>query len=159
MSKHYFNAGCSSISEAIEPWKDNFSRDYCSMIQKIIWSDPFDGRKFYIHQVVKNMNSQQGLKKMIHHARLTKPEPTPGSTLLRADPRDPETVTILWTLPEEEAFGLFQQGKACADPFVYECIQKYLHDSKALMCKEEGDISDREIQEIYRNKRSRNRNV
>lgn len=130
-------------------WKENSEANYCKTVKDLIASDPFDGHKFYIFQFVKRVDDISGVKKMFHQARLTKPEPLPGTTLLRADPKDPDTVTIIWTLPNEENFGLYKEGKMFADLFVYECIQKFLKNPRDLMKKEEDDLSDQEIRDIY----------
>jgi hypothetical protein len=143
-----------SVNEALDStqnWKENSEEGYCNMVKQIIQSDPFEGHKFYIYQFVKRVDDVSGIKKMYHHARLTKPDPLPGSTLLRADPRDPDNVTIIWTLPNEETFGLYGEGKLFADPFVYECIQKFLKTPRSLMQKEEGDLPEDRIREIYKN--------
>jgi hypothetical protein len=74
---------------------------------------------------------------------------------LRVDPRDPETATIIWTLPNQENFGMYQRGKMFGNEFVYECVQAFLKNPSDLMKTEEGDLSDEEIREIYRSKRKR----
>ena len=133
-------------------WRENSEQGYCEMVQQIIESRPFGKHPFYIYQFVKRVDDATGIKKMYHHPRLTKPDPIPGTTLLRADPSNPEEVTIIWTLPDEESFNLYQSGKMFADPFVYESIQKYLHNPRELMRREKGDLTDEEIKEIYQEK-------
>lgn len=48
----------------------------------------------------------------------------PGTTLRKISPRG-GWVKIMWTLPEEHSFDLFESGKAFADPIVLESIHKY----------------------------------
>lgn len=151
MSNFYLTKN--QVHENTEFWVENTEEDYCAMVRRIIMSKPFGDNKFYIFQFIKRVNDWTGEKKMYHQPRLTKPEPLPGTTLLRVDPRDPDTVTIIWTLPHEEAFNLYDAGKMFSDPFVYECIQKYRKNPKELMKREDGDLSDREIQEVYKSKR------
>ena len=131
-------------------WKENSERDYCETVKNMIISNPFKDHKFYIYQFVKRVDDVSGVKKWYHQPRLTKPEPLPGTTLLRVDPKDPDTVTIIWTLPNEENFGLYSEGKMFEDSFVYDCVQKYLHSPRDLMKKEEGDLSDEQIREVYK---------
>jgi hypothetical protein len=86
---------------------------------------------------------------MYHQPRLTKPEPVPGSTLLRVDPSNPENAEIIWTLPNQENFKLYEHGKMFADEFVHECVQLYLKNPRELMKKEEGDLPEAKIRELW----------
>lgn len=133
----------------VEFFKQNSEKGYCETVQNIIQSKPFGKHKFYIFQFVKRVNDEMGVKVMHHQPRLTKPEPVPGSTLLRCDPHNPEEVTIIWTLPNQENFGLYKHGKMFSDPFVHECVKKYLENPKELMKREEGDLDDEEIRKVY----------
>jgi len=147
------------IFENVRFFKENSEHGYVEMIQKIILSDPFFGNKFYIHSFVKRVNDDTGIKKMYHHPRLTKPEPTPGATLLRVDPKNPSEMRILWTLPNQESFGLYKKGKAFADEFVFECVNTYLKNPKQLMQKEIDDLSEEQIKEIYQDIYKRKRHA
>lgn len=155
MSNFYLTKN--QIQENTQFWKENSEKEYCETIQKIIESKPFGNYKFYIYQFVKRVDDVTGVKKMYHQPRLTKPDPIPGTTLLRADPQNPEEVTIIWTLPNEENFNLYKYGKLFADPFVFECVEKFLKNPRELMKKEEGDLSDQRIREIYKDIHLKNR--
>jgi len=137
------------ILDNVHFFKENSEKDYCDTVQRIIQSRPFGKYSFYIFQFVKRVNDETGLKKMYHQARLTKPEPLPGTTLLRCNPNNPEEVTIIWTLPNQENFGLYKSGKLFQDEFVYECVQKYLRNPNELMKNDSEDLSDEKIREIY----------
>lgn len=138
------------IHENILFFKGNSEQGYCDMVQKIIASKPFGKYPFYIFQFVKRVDDVTGEKKMYHYPRLTKPEPLPGTTLLKCNPENPEEVTIIWTLPNQENFGLYKSGKLFQDEFVYDCIQKYLKNPQELMKNDPDDLSDEKIMEIYR---------
>lgn len=127
-----------------------FEEEYCKTIQNIIQSRPFGKHKFYIYSFMKRVCDITGAKKLYHFTRLTKPDPIPGTTLLRADPEYPEEVKIIWSLPNDEAFNLYKVGRMFSDPFVHECIMKYLHNRDELMKPEDGDLSEDQIKEIYR---------
>jgi hypothetical protein len=135
--------------ENTELWARDFEQDYVNCIQKIVLSKPFGDHKFYIFSFVKRVDDASGIKKMFHQPRLTKPEPVPGTTLLRVDPSNPSDAIIIWTLPNEENFKLFEYGKMYGEQFVHECIEKYLKNPRELMCREEGDLSEDQIREIY----------
>lgn len=138
------------VMDNVHFFKENSEKGYCDMVQKIIESKPFGNHKFYIFQFVKRVDDNMGIKVMHHQPRLTKPEPLPGTSLLRCDPNDPGKVTIIWTLPNQENFGMYKVGKMFSDPFVYDCVQKYLKNPKELMQREEGDLDDDKIREIYK---------
>jgi len=130
--------------------RENSEEDYCRCIQNLIARAPFGKRKFYIFTVIKRVDDVSGVKKMYHQARLTKPEPLPGTTLMRVDPDDPGSCTILWTLPQIESMGLYKEGKLFGNQFVYDCVQQFLHDRESMMRKEHDDPSEDEIRDIYR---------
>ena len=101
---------------------------------------------------VKRVDDLSGIKKMYMQPRLTKPEPLPGTTLMHVDPKNPTYAKIIWTLPNENTFGLYKYGKMFSDPFVHECIEKYLTNPNLLMQKEDGDLPEETIREIYKSK-------
>ncbi len=140
----------SQVMDNVQYFKENSEKGYCDMVQKIIESRPFGNHKFYIFQFVKRVNDDTGVKVMHHQPRLTKPEPVPGTTLLRCDPNDPGHVTIIWTLPNQENFNMYRLGKMFSDPFVHECVEKYLKNPKEMMKPEEGDLSEDKMREVYR---------
>jgi len=71
---------------------------------------------------------------------------------MQVDPNEPEEALIIWTLPNEQTCGLYQKGKMFEDPFVHDCIEKYMTNPRALMKKEEGELSEEKIREIYASK-------
>jgi hypothetical protein len=134
----------------IQFFKENSEKDYVDCIQGLIQSKPFGDLKFYIHSFVKRVDDISGLKKMYHHPRLTKPDPTPGATLMRVDPNQPEVATIMWTLPNQENFEMYRYGKMFSDPFVHECVQKFLNNRESMSKAEPDDLPDHKIKEIYK---------
>ena len=142
----------SDVGDTTQNWKENSERDWVANLQSLISKRPFGDYKFYVFMFVKRVNDVSGIKKMYMQPRLTKPEPLPGTTLLRVDPRDPGTAKMIWTLPNENNFAMYAKGKMFEDEFVHGCILKYLNNPRALMQREEGDLSDPEILEIYKAK-------
>jgi len=146
--------------DSTQHWKENSEADWVRTLQDLIQKKPFGDHKFYVFMFVKRVDDYSGIKKMYMQPRLTKPEPVPGTTLLQVDPENPGDAKMIWTLPNENSFGLYGEGKMFGDPFVYECVQKYLHNPRALMQKEEGELSENEILEIYKAKaKGRNKNA
>lgn len=138
------------IFDNVEYFKQNSEKDYVETIQKIIKSDPFFGHKFYIYSFVKRVDDISGVKKMYHQPRLTRPDPITGTTLLKADPKNPDEVRIIWTLPNEENFNLYSHGKIFADPFVFECVQQFLTDKESMKKADADDLNDDQIREVYK---------
>lgn len=87
---------------------------------------------------------------MYHQARLTRPEPLPGTTLMKVDPKDPLNAVIIWTLPNQENFSLYKYGKMFGDPIVYESVQKYLTNPRELIQRDPDDLNDEQIRQVYR---------
>lgn len=143
------------VMENVQFFKENSEDDYVKCIQNMITSQPFGNNKFYIFSFIKRVDDVAGIKKMYHQARLTKPEPLPGSTLIRVDPRDPGTCHILWTLPNQENFGLFKYNKLFADKFVDECIQRFKTNPMSMCDAEPDDLTEDQIRDIYRSKRKK----
>jgi hypothetical protein len=145
-----FYLGRNQIWENTEFWKEHSERNYVACIQDLISSKPFGNRKFYIYSFVKRVDDMSGVKKMYHQPRLTRPEPLPGTTLMKVDPSSPETATIIWTLPNQENFGLYKAGKMFSDPFVHECIETYLKNPRELMRADPDDLNDEQIKQVYK---------
>jgi len=133
-------------------WKENSERDWVETLHDLIQKKPFGAHKFYVYMFVKRVDDLSGIKKMYMQPRLTKPDPLPGTTLMQVDPKDPGTAKMIWTIPNENSFKLYQSGKMFADPFVHECIEKYTKRPWELLRKEEGELKEEEIREIYKSK-------
>lgn len=120
-------------------------------IQKIIASRPFGNHKFYIYSFLKN-NPDNCLQKIHYHQpRLTKPQPQLNTSLYRVNPSKPEEVEVFWILPNREAIKNFKKGKIHENPIIHEFIEKYVKDKNSLWKKEEDDLTDDQIKEIYKN--------
>lgn len=144
-----FSLPVSTALDSVRNVKENSRKSYVDTVQKIIRSDPFDGHKFYIFSFMKRVDDMAGVKKMYHQPRLTRPVPVPGSTLMRVDPKNPEEATIIWTLPNEESFGMYKVGMTFTDPFVFECIETFQKNPRKFMERDEWDLPEEKIREIY----------
>lgn len=138
------------IKDNTEFWKQNSERNYVECVQNLIASKPFGDRKFYIFSFVKRIDDESGKKVMYHQPRLTRPEPLPGTTLMKVDPKHPEEAIIVWTLPNQENFGLYKHGKMFADQFVSECIDKFLKNPNSLIQPDPDDLNDEQIRQVYK---------
>ena len=134
----------SKVHEFKELLVDSNGASYMDVIRDLIKFDPFDGHKFYIFSIIKLRDKQR-----FNQPRLTKPEPIPGGTLIRVDPKNPDEMKLCWTLPSQEYFGLYKYKKLFADQFVYECIQTYKKNPKHLMQPEKDDVSEEMARDLY----------
>lgn len=139
------------IKENTDFWLNNSQDSYVDVLNKTIkWGcENFEGKCFYIFQFIKRVDDGSGIKKMYHQPRLTRPEPVGGTTLIRVDPKNPEQMKIVWTLPNRENFEMYRYQRAFADPFVYDCIQTYKYRREEMLRAEIGDADEREAREIY----------
>ena len=135
--------------DSTQHWKENSEKNWVDGLQSLIQKRPFADNKFYVFMFVKMVDNATGIKKMYMQPRLTKPEPVPGSTLMQVDPRNPEEALLIWTLPSEIDEEAVKKGKVFADPFVHECVKNYIYNPRKLMKKEEGELREEEIREIY----------
>jgi hypothetical protein len=132
------------IKEFTEYLGETSGRNFMTIVKEMIRLDPFSGHKFYIFSFIKLKEKQR-----FHQPRLTKPEPVPGGTLVRVDPKNPDQMEMCWTLPGQEAFGLYKYKKLFADQFVYECVQTYLNEPRKLMKPEPDDVSEEDAKKLY----------
>jgi hypothetical protein len=144
-----FSLNKNNIIENTDFWRENTEKGYVECIQNLIQSKPFGDLKFYIFSFVKRVDDNTGVKKMYHQARLTKPHPVPGCTLLRADPRDPSVVDLMWTIPNEETFGLYSFGKMFADEQISEWVKTFIKDPESMCRPEPDDLNENQIREVY----------
>lgn len=140
-----FDLTVSKIKEFSEYLGETSGESFMKVVRDLIKLDPFSGKKFYIFSFIKLKDKQR-----FHQPRLTKPEPIPGATLIRVDPKNPEQMELKWTLPSQEYFGLYKDKKAFGDQFVHECILTFLNYPKKLMRKETDDVNDEEAAILYR---------
>ena len=139
-----------NVWDNVEFWKQNSEENYVECIQDLIQRRPFGDRKFYIFSFVKRVDDSSGIKKMHHQPRLTRPEPVPGSTLMKVHPDHPEEAYIIWTLPNQENFKLYSHGKMFSDAFVHDCIAQYQSNPQRMMQPDPEDPPEEEMRRIYR---------
>lgn len=142
--------------DSTQHWKENSEKSWVDCLQDLIKKRPFGDHKFYVFMFVKHVDDKKGVKKMFMYPRLTKPEPLPGTTIMQVDPNNPSEALIIWTLPSEISEEAFKKGKHFSDPFVHECVRDYIYNPRKLMKKEEGELSEEKMREIYRAKKKGN---
>jgi hypothetical protein len=95
-------------------------------MEKILKEFTHDGNEFYIYTFFKwNNHVNPPIYNIYHQPRKSYPDAFPGTILRRVDPRA-GWAKIIWALPHQEGFDLYNSGKIFAEPLVNESIRKYL---------------------------------
>lgn len=87
--------------------------------------------------------------RIIWQPRLTKPKAQTNSMLFKAYPGT-DVVKVIWILPDRELWNDYESGKLTASQAVAESIHDFQHNRDRLEAKEEDDLSDEVIDQIYR---------
>lgn len=105
-------------------------------------TDPSYVRKF------KDM-SEVPEARIIWQPRLTKPSAQTNSMLFKAYPGS-DNVKIIWMIPKKELWEQFEKGKVTESNETYISIQNFIHHKDDLEAPEQDDLSDEQINQIYR---------
>lgn len=126
----------------LEDLQSQLDKSWPETLEKTLNEFPHEDKDFYIYTFTKWDYHTVPPRFDINHCPI-KFFPTswalPGTTLRKISPKG-GWVKIIWTLPEEHAFDMFESGKIFSDPIVCESIRKY----KA------GLLSEEPIDETYR---------
>lgn len=133
--------------------------------QSLINQRPFGDHHFYIFahartlgldEKVKLYSSGQYItladvpeKTIIWQPRLTKPKCEPNSMLFKAFPGS-DNIKVIWILPPKEYWDQFKKGNMVENETIAISIYDYEHEKARLEAKEEDDLSDEEIDRIYK---------
>ena len=147
-----FSANTDRIENTISLVNNKIETDYLDMIKKMIEEKPFGKHPFYIFTFPKRTDDLIGVKTIYHQPRLTKPDPMPGTTLIKVNPNREDEIRIIWILPGKESFNMYKKGKRFSDPIVYDSIQAYLKNPDLLTKPEPDDLTEDEIKDAYREK-------
>lgn len=126
--------------------KQNFDISECC--QNLINQRPFGEYPFYIFAHART--DEDGVtKRLIWQPRLTKPKAQSNSMLFKAYPGS-DIIKILWMIPAVELWEQFEKGKMTENKTVYDSIQAFKLNRNSLEQKEPDDLSDEQIDQIYR---------
>jgi hypothetical protein len=116
--------------------------------QNLIDQKPFGDYPFYIFAHTRT-DDDGVTKRLIWQPRLTKPKMEPNSMLFKAYPgRD--QLKVFWMLPAKEMWKQYEKGKLTENKTVSESIYDYKNNRDKLEAKEEDDLSDAVIDQIYK---------
>lgn len=124
------------------------STDIEKCVENIVDQRPFGNHPFYIFAHARTMEDG-ATKRLIWQPRLTKPLPQTNSMLFKAYPGK-DTIKILWMIPAREMWPQYKKGNVTHSEIVLESIKAFQFDRKSLEAPEKDDLSESEIDAIYR---------
>lgn len=126
--------------------KQNFDISECC--QDLINKSPFGQHPFYIFAHTRT-DDDGVTKRLIWQPRLTKPKAQSNSMLFKAYPGT-DLIKVLWMLPAPELWGQYDKGLLTENKLVSESIHDFRYNRKKLEEKEDDDMSDEMINQIYK---------
>jgi hypothetical protein len=87
--------------------------------------------------------------RQIWSPRLTKPKAQENSMLFKAYPPG-DNIKVIWMIPDTELWGQYDKDKMMGNQLIAESIYDFKHDRMKLEHKEEDDLPDSKIDEIYK---------
>lgn len=116
--------------------------------QDLINQRPFGDNPFYIFAHARTEENGAS-KRLIWQPRLSKPTAQTNSMLFKAYPGT-DVIKIIWMIPAREMWEQFKKGKLTESQIVSESIYDFEHDRAKLEAKENDDLTDEQINKIYR---------
>ena len=124
----------------------NFDISECC--QNLIDQRPFGEHSFYIF--AHSRTDDDGVtKRLIWQPRLTKPKAQTNSMLFKAYPGT-DQIKVIWMIPERHLWSQYQTGLITANQTIVESISDFECNRNKLEKKEDDDLSDERIDQIYR---------
>lgn len=121
--------------------------DIVNCIKDMIKQKPFGDHPFYIFSHPRTEDDGFN-KRYIHQPRLLRPAVATNSMLIRVFPTQPDIVKMIWMIPQRELWDQYAKGFVCDDPFILECIHRYINDPVSFLEPDEYDISPEKARDI-----------
>lgn len=124
------------------------SDDIGDCVKNLIDKRPFGENPFYIFAHCRT-EDDGFTKRLIWQPRLTKPKAQTNSMLFKVTPGS-DAVKVIWMIPAREVWGQYKKGLMTESKTVYDYIQDFEHNRKVLEAKEPDDLTDNQINQIYK---------
>lgn len=122
--------------------------DIAECCQNLIDQRPFGEHPFYIFAHTRT--DDDGIKKrLIWQPRLTKPKSQTNSMLFKAYPGT-DNIKVIWMIPARELWDQYKKGNIAENKTVLDSIHDFEHHRQLLDQPEQDDLSDVQIDHIYR---------
>jgi len=89
------------------------------------WKDKFYITVFFKRHPLPASIDENRVWDCFIQSRHTRPRPEPGLTLYSYDPKT-NKLNLEWVLPRKDAFMTFLSKDSSFDPFLIDCIRKYI---------------------------------
>lgn len=122
--------------------------DIAECCQDLINQRPFGDHPFYIFAHTRT-EEDGATKRLIWQPRLTKPKAQSNSMLFKAYPGT-DVIKVLWMIPAVELWGQFDKGLMLENRLVCDSIEDFKNNRNKLEAKEEDDMTDEQIDQIYK---------
>lgn len=109
---------------------------------------PFGEYPFYIFAHPRT-DDNGVTKRLIWQPRLTKPKAQSNSMLFKAYPGN-DIIKVIWMIPDKALWDQYQKGNVTESTLIQASINSFINDRKALEAPESDDLSDDQIDGIYR---------
>ena len=126
--------------------KQNF--DIAECCQNLINQKPFGDHPFYLFAHTRT-DDDGVTKRLIWQPRLTKPKAQTNSMLFKGYPGS-DNIKIIWMIPARELWEQYQKGLLTENKLITESIFDFQHNRRRLEVKEDDDLSDEQIDQIYK---------
>ena len=126
--------------------KQNFSIEECC--QNLIDQRPFGNHPFYIFAHTRT-HEDGSSKRLIWQPRLTKPKSQTNSMLFKAYPGT-DIIKVIWMIPAREMWNQYKVEMMMGNRTIYQSIHDFTHNREFLDKREDDDLSDEKINEIYK---------
>lgn len=110
--------------------------------------EEFKNHPFYIFAHARTEDDGVN-KRLIWTPRLTKPKAQTNSLLFKAYPPS-DKIKIIWMIPARELWNQFKKGNMIANKTIVESLYEFQHHRDKLEAREEDDLSDEVIDQIYK---------
>lgn len=116
--------------------------------QKICSDRPFGNHPFYIFAHART--ADDGItKRLIWQPRLTKPKAQTNSMLFKVYPGT-DMIKVIWMIPARELWNQYRYGNITQNQTIFDSIIDFQYNRKALERKEDDDLNDDQIDQIYK---------
>lgn len=125
--------------------KQQFSISECC--KDLVDKRPFGNYPFYIFAHART-DDDGVTKRLIWQPRLTKPRMQTNSMLFKGYPGS-DQIEVFWILPERNLWDQYIKGNVTENTTVLDSIDCFLHNREKMESKEEGDLTEEQINAIY----------
>ena len=115
-----------SVMCRLEEMWTQLEASWSKTMEQILSEYKHGGEDFYIYTFFKwDLHVIPATYNVYHQPRQSRPDALPGTVLRQVSPSG-GWAKIIWCLPHQEGFELYQKGKMFADPIVNKSIAMYL---------------------------------